>query len=302
MKTQALPVPIQRDEIRRRLPAVARQLDLVEDTYRAMARGAVELPPKIGVHPRPNSFVHAMPTHLRVDDVVVLKWVAGYPANPSRGLPFISGVIVVNQADTGIPVAIMDAAEITAARTAAASGVCIRAWAPTGWRRAALLGCGEQGRYHAEVLRHLQPEATLVGYDPVPERVAEIGHGVIPAATPDEAVHGADIVVTAGPIVDDPESPLTVDWIGHERWLLLPIDFDFYLSRSAVEAATLFVTDDIGQFEAYREHGHFQAWPRARCSVGEALEAGLTADRVVACNLGVASLDAAFAQAVLENA
>ena len=63
--------------------------------------------------------------------------------------------------------------------------------------------------------------------------------------------------------------------------------------------ADLFVTDDVAQLEAYREHGHFRDWPAPACSVGEALEAGLAGARVVACNLGVAALDAAFAGAVL---
>ena len=58
-----------------------------------------------------------MPAYLRDEDVVTLKWVAGYPANKARGLPYITGLIVVNDAETGLPVAIMDGAEITAART-----------------------------------------------------------------------------------------------------------------------------------------------------------------------------------------
>jgi ornithine cyclodeaminase/alanine dehydrogenase len=251
------------------------------------------------VHPRTDAFLHAMPAFLRDTDTVTLKWVSGFPDNPARGLPFISGVIVVNDADTGLPLAMMDAAEITAARTAAASGVCVRAWAPEHWRRAAILGCGEQGRYHARMLRHLRPDAELVAFDPVPERVAGLGRDVLAADTPREAVDGADVVVTAGPIVEDPRSPLTPDWLGTGPWLLLPIDFDFYVSTASVDSADLFVSDDVPQFEAYREHGHFRGWNVPACSVGAALERGLAGERVVACNLGIAALDAAFAHAVL---
>jgi ornithine cyclodeaminase/alanine dehydrogenase len=296
-----LPAPIQREEVRRRLPPLAAQLDLVETTLRSLARGTVEMPPKIGVHPRADSFIHAMPAYLQGDDVVALKWVAGYPANPSRGLPYISGVIVVNDAESGSTIALMDAAEITAARTAAASGVCIRAWAPDGWQRAAILGCGEQGRYHAAVLRHLNPNAVISGYDPVAERAAELCDGAIVAARPEEAVTGTEIVVTAGPIVDAPPSAFRRNWVGDGPWLLLPIDFDFYLSAAVLADAELFVTDDVPQFEAYREHGHFRDWPAPVASVGGALEENRSARRVVACNLGVAALDAAFAKSVLES-
>ncbi|MGH2996865.1 MAG: ornithine cyclodeaminase family protein, partial [Gaiellaceae bacterium] len=106
---------LSREEVARFLPAIPEQLDLVERTYRALAAGRVELPPKPGVHPRKDAFVHAMPAYLADDDVVALKWVAGYPENPARGLPYIHGLIVVNDPETGVPLAVMDAAEITAA-------------------------------------------------------------------------------------------------------------------------------------------------------------------------------------------
>ena len=65
-----------REEVARLLPDVPAQLDLVEETYRAVGSGRVELPPKPGIHPRPDSFIHAMPAYLRDDDVAALKWVA----------------------------------------------------------------------------------------------------------------------------------------------------------------------------------------------------------------------------------
>ena len=290
-----------RDEVARLLPPIPEQLDLVEETYRAVGAGRVELPPKPGVHPRKDSFIHAMPAYLMDEDVAALKWVSGYPANKERGLPYITGLIVVNDAATGLPRAVMDAAEITAARTAAASGVCIRRWAPAGWKVAAILGCGVQGRVHAAVIRALNASARIQAYDPHPERVESLDRDVIGFAEPAEAVAGADIVVTAGPIVDEPDSPLRPDWLG-DRWLALPIDFDFYFSREAVAAADRFLVDDVAQFEYYRSLGHFRDWPAAEGSVGEALADGRGGVKLVCCNLGVGALDAAFAARVLAAA
>lgn len=290
-----------REEVARLLPPIGEQLDLVEETYRAVGAGRVELPPKPGIHPRPDSFIHAMPAYLRDDDVAALKWVAGYPANKERGLPYISGLIVLNDAETGLPAAIMDGAEITAARTAAASGVCIRRFAPDGWRRAAVLGAGEQGRFHVGVLAELNPDAAISAFDPHPERIASLGDGVIAAAGAREAVDGAEVVVTAGPIVEDPTSPLGADWLA-ERSLGLPIDFDFYFGADAVASADLFLVDDVAQFEYYRSLGHFQGWPKPRGSVGEALAQDGSPARVVCCNLGIGALDAAFAARVLASA
>jgi alanine dehydrogenase len=292
---------LRREEVASLLPPIPDQLDLVEETYRAVGAGRVELPPKPGIHPRKDSFIHAMPAYLKDDDVAAVKWVAGYPANKERGLPYITGLIVVNEADTGLPTAIMDGAEITAARTAAASGVCIRRWAPEGWSQAAILGCGEQGRFHARVLEALNPESRIRAYDPHPERIERLNGNVDAFAEPAEAVRGADVVVTAGPIVEEPDSPLGPEWLG-ERWLSLPIDFDFYFSREAVASADRFLVDDVGQFEYYRSLGHFQGWPAPDASVGEALADGGSPTKVVCCNLGVGALDAAFAARVLAAA
>ena len=142
-------VYLSRQEVSDLLPPIPEQIDLVAGTYRSMAAGRVELPPKPGIHPRQDAFIHAMPAYLEDTDVAAIKWVSGYPSNKALGLPYINGLMIVNDAATGMPIAIMDAAEITAARTAAASGACIRHWAPAGWTRAAIIGCGEQGRYHA---------------------------------------------------------------------------------------------------------------------------------------------------------
>jgi alanine dehydrogenase len=290
-----------REEVAGLLPGIQEQLDLVEHTYRSLAAGRVELPPKPGVHPRKDSFVHAMPAYLRDEDVVALKWVAGYPANKERGLPYITGLIVLNDAETGLPLAIMDGAEITAARTAAASGVCVRRFAPAGWSRAAILGCGEQGRFHAALLRALEPDVRIRAWDPHPERIERLGEGVEAAGGWEDAVTGAEVLVTAGPIVEDPRPPLRPEHLG-ERWLALPIDFDFYVGAEAVAAADLFLADDVGQFEYYRGLGHFQGWPEPDGSVGEGLGGEGSPGRVVCCNLGIGALDAAFADVVLERA
>jgi ornithine cyclodeaminase/alanine dehydrogenase len=290
-----------RQEVTGLLPDIPAQIDLVEGAYRALAAGRVELPPKPGVHPRKDSFLHAMPAYLRDEDVVTLKWVGGYPANKEKGLPYITGLIVVNDADTGLPVAVMDGAEITAARTAAASGVCVRRFAPDGWRRAAILGCGEQGLFHARLLRALEPEVEIRAWDPHPERIARLGELAEAAAGWEDALAGAEVIVTAGPSVADPPSPLGPGHLG-ERWLLLPIDFDFYVARETVGAADLFVADDVGQFEYYREQGHFRGWPTPAGNVGESLGGEASLARVLCCNLGIGALDAAFSHTVLERA
>jgi ornithine cyclodeaminase/alanine dehydrogenase-like protein (mu-crystallin family) len=290
-----------REQVAGLLPEIPAQLDLVEETYAALAAGRVELPPKPGVHPRENSFIHAMPAYLADQDVAALKWVSGYPGNKARGLPYISGLLILSDAETGLPLAVMDAAEITAARTAAASGVCIRRWAPDGWSTAAILGCGEQGRFHARLLNELNPDVTIRAFDPHPERSASLEGRIEQAPDVAAAVQGAEVVVSAVPIVERPEPPISTDWLG-ERYLALPIDFDALFQPGPIEDAELFLVDDVGQFEYYRTLGHFQDWPEPAGNVGSALASDGSPDRVACVNLGIGALDAAFGKVVYDRA
>ena len=80
-------------------------LGVLERRLPREARGAVEMPAKIGVHPRDDAFIHAMPAYLESADAVGIKWVAGYPGNQDAGLPYIHGLFVLTDAGTGAPLA-----------------------------------------------------------------------------------------------------------------------------------------------------------------------------------------------------
>src|SRR6185503_9461225 len=150
------------------MPPLPERLRLAERTMVALVEDA-ELPAKIGVHPRPDgSFAHAMPALLRgldpdgAGDLLGMKWIAGFPGNRAQGLPAIHGLVVMTDARTGIPMAILDAGPITAERTAAISGVAIGRFKPdVAGRpiRVAVLGAGVQARSHLPVVGHVLPGA-----------------------------------------------------------------------------------------------------------------------------------------------
>src|SRR6185295_1595562 len=125
-------------------------VEILDAAFRAKREGAVEMPPKIAVHPRGDAFIHAMPAYLESSDAVGIKWVAGYPDNDSLGLPYIHGLFVLTDAGTGRPLAVMDATWITEVRTAAASLLGIRALAERPVETLGILGCGRQGSVHLE--------------------------------------------------------------------------------------------------------------------------------------------------------
>src|SRR5436190_24045394 len=102
------------DDVTAAMPPLDERLRLAERTLVALVADA-ELPPKIAVHPRPEgSFAHAMPAHLRGkhagrgDDLLGIKWVLGFGANRSLGLPAINATVILNDAATGLPIAIID--------------------------------------------------------------------------------------------------------------------------------------------------------------------------------------------------
>src|SRR5215210_368075 len=133
-------------------------IEILDGVFRAKRMGAVEMPPKIGVHPREDAFIHAMPAYLSAADAVGLKWVAGYPGNQQLGLPYLHGLFVLSDAGTGRPLAVMDATWITEVRTAAASMLGIRALAGRAVESIGIVGCGRQGGIHLELAGQLFPE------------------------------------------------------------------------------------------------------------------------------------------------
>lgn len=284
------------------LPPVHRQLDLVREAYRAMTDGGAEVPATDQLHPHEGTFLHAMPAYLRERDVASVKWIGGNPANVASGIPYITGLIVLSDPQSGQPLAVMDAAAITAARTAAASGLCVQLFAPTAWSSAAITGFGVQARSHLAVLRALNPDVRVTVATRTPDRASEPGVAFVPTML--EAVRDADVVVTGVPLSVQLGRKLRPGDLRHEV-LVLPIDYDGSVSAGLVEAADLFLVDDRVGVEVKRGLGRFAGWPEPHGTVGGYLAAPPSdppGPLRVCCNLGVGALDAVFADEVVAAA
>ena len=284
-------------------------IEILDAAFRAKREGAVEMPPKIGVHPRDDAFIHAMPAYLADADAVGLKWVAGYPGNQERGLPYIHGLLVLAEAGTGRPLAVMDATWITEVRTAAASMLGIRALAERPVEAIGIIGCGRQGSAHLELARQVFPtlrRATL--FDRHPERaealaVAQPELELRVAGTAEEVGAGAQAVVTTAAIVRDPERPLRRAQLA-DATVACAIDFDASLSEDVFEDAALFVVDDVAQYRYYRQQGYFAGYPDDPVELCAALDpsAGHAAGLRVLVPLGIALEDVAVAAEINRRA
>jgi ornithine cyclodeaminase/alanine dehydrogenase-like protein (mu-crystallin family) len=200
------------------MPTIIHQL---EAAFQEKGSGRVEMPPKPGIHTRPDAFIHAMPAYIPSLHSAGLKWVSGYPENQMRGLPYISGLLILNDDDTGLPYAVMDCTWITAYRTGAASGVAAKYLARPDSQVVGILACGVQGRTNLEALAVLFPVTRVYAYDINPEvqklyvgeMSVKLGLEVIGADNPEQAVVGSDLVVTSGPILKHPSPTIQKDWL-----------------------------------------------------------------------------------------
>src|SRR4030043_1434689 len=120
---------------------MATVINLLETAFREKGAGKVEMPPKPGIHTMPEGFIHAIPAFIPTLKSAGIKWVSGYPENFKRGLPYITGLLILNDVETGFPYAVMDCAWITAYRTGAASALAAKYLARPESKTAGILAC-----------------------------------------------------------------------------------------------------------------------------------------------------------------
>jgi ornithine cyclodeaminase/alanine dehydrogenase-like protein (mu-crystallin family) len=145
---------------------MAEVIEALEAAFREKGEGRVEMPPKPGIHPGGgDNFIHAMPAYIPALKSAGIKWVSGFPGNQKRGLPYITGLLILNDPETGLPISVMDCVYITAMRTGAATAVGARYLARPDSSVAGVLGCGVQGRSNAEALSVLFPLERVMAYD-----------------------------------------------------------------------------------------------------------------------------------------
>jgi len=286
----------------------------LEQMFHEKGKGRVEMPPKPGIHTMPDAFIHAMPAYIPALKSAGIKWVGGYPENHKRGLPYITGLLILNDPETGIPLAVMDCVWITAQRTGAATGVAAKHLARPDSEVVGILGCGVEGRSNLEALNVLFPLKRVFAYDVdadvqrryVGEMSERFGLEVVPVQEPRQAVSGCDIVVTAGPILQVPHATIEPGWFEAGAFASL-VDFDSYWHPDAMREADKFCTDDVDQLEHYKKIGYFQDIPPIHADLGELVTGRkpgreTNVERTMTCNLGLALDDMATAPLIYQRA
>ncbi len=240
-------------------------MDEVEQGFSAMGEGLGEMPAKIGVHPRKDCFIHAMPCHIGGDiDVSGVKVVSGYPPNQKKGLPYITGIFCLLDPETGVPIAVIDAGWITAWRTGAASGVYARHFGDPSTTSVAIIGLGVQGRVNLLAMKEVFPKLETVRmFDPFPAQVERFQKDMQPqlpgvqfvnCADVRKCVTGSDVIVTCSPILEKPQRFVSREWLKDDV-LCISVDYDSAFQATCM--AENFTCDNFNQYTWTKEQGSY---------------------------------------------
>lgn len=302
------------EDVTRVLPTPSEMLDLLETMFQQKADGETEMPAKLGIHPKDDAFLHAMPASAPSMSAMGVKWVAAYPGNASLKLPQVSALIILNDSDSGQARAVLDGSVITAARTAAASVLAARFLARADSGTLGVLGCGVQGRSHAIAFACAFSLQRIVAFDlatAAAERFAvemsdALGIDVVEVRSAQAVVETCDMVVTAGPITHPPHATIQPGWL-QPGGFAVSVDYGSYWHPSALAEMDVLCTDDAVQYASHQKSGTLQGLPAIRLELADLVAGKLpgrqtSSQRTFACNLGIALEDVIVAKEVVDRA
>jgi len=208
----------------RQVVTMAEAIEAVKEAYVQLSTGQAVVPLRTPVPvERRNAVTLFMPAYLAASDAMATKIVSVFPENPGKGLPLIHAAVIVIDAETGRPLALLDGTYLTALRTGAASGIATDLLSRQDARTVAIFGAGAQARTQLEAVCTVRDIERAWVYDPdrdaadayvkeMSARGAPIPSDIRIASSPREAVRDADVICTATvsstPVFDDADLKL----------------------------------------------------------------------------------------------
>ena len=224
----------------------------VEAMFEAKAAGTALMKPKLALHAPDRALFLASPGVMDEPSYAGVKWV-GVAGNQERGLPHIAGLIVLNDAATGMPVSAMDARWITDVRTAAITAVTARRLARPDSASIGFVACGRQARAQLAALRPHFPIARVRAFsrrlttaEVFADEVRAQGLEAEAVEDPRAALAGMDIVITSTPVVPRTEPFLDASWRGPGSFTGM-VDLGLSWISETLPGLDQVVTDDIAQ-------------------------------------------------------
>lgn len=291
-------------------------LGLTKEVLIAHGKKEYEMPAKIGIHPFPEVFYHAMPAYVPSMKAAGCKWIECYPDNPKKfNLPQTTGLMIMNDVLSGCPVAIMDSTWITAMRTPAVTLLAAAELDPN-TETFGMFGCGVQGQEHVLfAVKALKKLKKIYVYDikeemmdKLIERIQpQIEVEIIKSKSPKELAEKCKVMSSATLITKDTLSIVKNEWISKGQ-TILPCDLNTFWDPKITKRADKYIVDSIEEHELFNQMGYF---PDGLCDIsaetGEII-AGLkpgreSANELIVCsNIGMAVCDVALGRKLFDIA
>lgn len=182
-----------------------------------------------------------------------LKWYGYFAANAKRGLRDFWPMIILNEAETGMPVAFIDGTWISEVRTAAISAAGATCLADPSSRRIAFIACGQQARSHLQAFGAAFPLTTVLAYgrrketaEAFASEARAMGYDAQAVETPRLAIEDADIVISSVPHKTLDDGFLDVAWLKQDAFVSM-VDLGYSWRRQSFDGIDLLATDDRDQ-------------------------------------------------------
>ena len=299
-------------------PSIDEIIEIVRDTMIQHGKKEYEMPAKIGIHPYDDVFFHAMPAYVPNQAIAGIKWIECFPRNPRQyNIPQTTGVQVLNDIPTGVPVCIMDCSWLTAMRTPAVSALSAEALAPN-TEYFGMYGAGVQGKEHLRFIpRTLKKLKKIYLYGPhddvvdaaIAEVQPEIDVEIVKAKSPQEVAEKCETLCSATIILRDPLCVVKDEWISKGQ-TLLPLDLNTYFDLKTQYGCDKYIVDSWEEHQCFADTGYFpvdKGLPKVYCETGEVL-AGLKpgreySDEIIVCsNIGMSVNDVAVGKHIMMKA
>lgn len=286
-------------------------INVVEVGLKEHGTKNVEMPAKPGVHSYLDAFIHAMPVYLPRLRIICMKWVSGYPEARKYNLPYIMGLLILNDVKTGAPYCVMECGLETAIRTGAASAVAAKYLAKKNTKNIAIIGLGEQGKWQLIALNEVLKINQIKVYDVIEhvERVyvAEISKklrlNIIPVESSKDAIEDADVVVTA--CSEDVQPFIEKEWL-KEGVLCLPLELNMAYKDEAIYSVDKVIVDDWIQTKEHAKLTNREI-PAPYAELGEIVSGkkfgrGSDKEKIWDSNYGLAVHDAVLGNLIYKEA
>lgn len=292
-------------------------LELTEKALVAYSAKKTDMPAKIGIHPLPETFYHAMPAYVPDAFAAGIKWGSCYPENRKLyGYSQANGLIIFNDHLSGIPLSVLDCIYVTEIRTAAVTYASAKYLADPNTETFGMLGCGVEGRQHVSNIEKVLPNLKeIYVYDIYDSAADSLIKDLQPttkakikkASSYEELVKESQVIASATIITETPQPKIKDEWIEKGKTILLCDCHSLYEDKT-VKRADKYIVDSIEQHELLKGYGYYpDGLPTIYGETGEIVggqKAGRTnKDEIIVCNnVGMAVEDMYVVRALFDKA